>query len=135
MHLIILYGHSGAGKSHRRTTDPELSRLEYVDLGDVVADTKGGPLDTFEAMMGELGRRIEATTPPVVVEGHFLPASASRAWMESWILERGHTAEWIECKASLQQHVTRLVSDFQAGKPRSRERIKQFKRDIRRYGI
>jgi len=133
---IILWGHSGAGKTHARTTTSSLKGVPCVDLGDVVADIKGTDKGTFDGMMIELASRIVACeSDEVLIEGHFLPGSESRKWMEQWIKSNGHVSEWVEMSADLGIRVGRLVQDVVNGRPRARERLKHLKRDLYRYGM
>ena len=137
MRIIALYGPSGAGKTHERTADKELSALPCVDLGDVVIDLKKRPrLDTFDNMMKMFIRRIVACGAPVVlVEGHFLPRSASRKAFLRWAQRAGHTVEWREVTAPIDVRRERLQKCIDADVPYAVQRLRHLERDRRRYGV
>lgn len=133
---IVLYGHSGGGKTYERMTNPELQKLPYVDLFDVVLDMKKIQQNTFGSMMSEFGRRIKCiAADTIVLEGHFFPGSPSRAWLREWAVVNGYTLEWRKMGTNIRIHFNRLMHDIRSGKLGAGGRMQQFKRDLRRYGI
>jgi len=76
--VIVLCGVGGSGKTHARKNHPELKDLPQFDIADVYRDL--GTSDWFSATMGlaELAKNALKRSDVVVLEGYFLPETASR---------------------------------------------------------
>jgi len=74
----ILSGVSGTGKTHTRTTDPELKDLPHLDIAEVYREFP--EFDWSEALgcLLKRARKMLQEHDTIVIEGHFLPGSTTR---------------------------------------------------------
>ena len=75
--VTILCGVSGSGKTHRRTTDPDLKHLPCVDIADVYREYPVFDSLTATAVVCKRARVLLRKTDHVVIEGYFLPGTPS----------------------------------------------------------
>jgi hypothetical protein len=81
--FICLSGLSGVGKSFRRTTDPKLKDLPYVDVADIYRSNPGiQAKDAFSMLINEAFGYITDGAETVVLEAYFKPASFQRRTLE-----------------------------------------------------
>jgi hypothetical protein len=103
MKLILLCGPSGAGKTHARTTEADLAKLPYVDMGELRGDFYDWRRDIAAAMDRLVA--LSTSEPVAALEGYFLPGSASRSCIERLCAERGWELEvrWFDAPLQLRR--------------------------------
>lgn len=111
--IIALSGISGAGKTHRRNTDPRLKNLPYVDIADVYAEFEGvNPGFAF----GEALRRVDGLLQiheAVIFEAAFMKGSRQRDTLYCFCRDRQFKLEYIEIKPPEKKILLqRILVDF-----------------------
>lgn len=113
--VTVLCGVSGAGKTHLRTTDPDLCRLPYVDIADVYKEYP--EFDSFVATSVAC-RRVCALLQQndhVVLEGYFLPGTPSRKMVNDEMLVTGADAEFILLTVTAAVAQQRILDQYNRG--------------------
>jgi predicted kinase len=128
---IILSGVSGTGKTHARLNDPELKTLPHLDIADVYREFP--ELDWHEALYALLkrARQVFKTHDIVVIEGYFLPRTASRRVLRDDLLVAGVQSEFHEYWAPSEVCQQRIADQFEGGEisaAECRRRIELLKR-------
>jgi len=100
--FICLCGVSGVGKSHRRTTDPALKDLPFVDIADIYRENPGiQPREAFGMLMNEAHALItQDGHQTVVLEAYFKKGSFQRQVIEYYA--DGVEIEYIELAAPVE---------------------------------
>ena len=80
--MTALSGYPGAGKTHRRTTDPKLKHLPQLDVADYYFSHPGiHSNDAFALLLSDLGYLLNRGQS-VVVETTLFVSSIQRTWLE-----------------------------------------------------
>jgi hypothetical protein len=133
--VTVICGHSGSGKTHKRTTNAELSKLPVVDMMDIVEKADSIKDDKFEFMMDLLAKGIKQHGCECVVEGHFFEGAPSTDWLKSWLSSNDIESNWIRISCDIGLCISRLMSDMSSGGRRPMDRIAALNRDVAKYGI
>ena len=133
--ITVICGHSGSGKTHKRTNDAGLSSLPFIDMMDIVEASDNVKCDKFEFMMNSLADQIVAVGPECVIEGHFFPNAPSTQWLDKWLSDNGYESKWIRMNCDIGVCISRLMSDMSSGGRRPMDRIAALQRDVAKYGI
>jgi len=114
--FIVLAGLSGVGKTYRRTTDPALKDLPYVDIADIYRDNPGGipPRDAFSMLINEAFGYINDGAEAVVLEAYFKPGSFQRKSLEYYAEGSSVQVEYIDLTASVALCKERILSQGKA---------------------
>ena len=107
--FIVLCGVSGVGKSYRRTTDPDLKDLPFVDIADIYRDNPGmQPRQAFSMMLNEAFGLINDGKETVVLEAYFKPKSYQREGLEYYCDSADIQIEYIELVAPVAECKKRI---------------------------
>jgi hypothetical protein len=114
--FIVLAGLSGVGKTYRRTTDPALKDLPYVDIADIYRDNPGGipPRDAFSMLINEAFGYINDGAEAVVLEAYFKPGSFQRKSLEYYAEGSSVQVEYIDLTASVAVCKERILAQGKA---------------------
>lgn len=113
--VTVLCGVSGSGKTHRRTTDPDLQRLPYVDIADVYKDF---PEFDWSVATSVACRRVCVLLQQndhVVLEGYYLPNTPSRAIVINSMRVAGIDAEFILLTVTAAAAQQRILDQYNRG--------------------
>jgi hypothetical protein len=122
--IIVLSGVSGVGKTHRRTSDPTLKQLPFIDIADIYKEHPGiSKLTAFGRMMTSTEMLLRETDT-VVLEAAFLPGSRQRDWLTVWADFLNAEVEYIELTAPKEILLERVECDYRTGRklPTAHER-------------
>jgi predicted kinase len=112
--FIALCGVSGVGKTHRRTTDPALKNLPFVDIADIYRDNPGiQPRQAFSMLINKAFTMVRDGAETVVLEAYFKPGSFQRESLEYFCEADGVQIEYIELTASIEECKQRIQSQAQ----------------------
>jgi len=107
--FIVLAGVSGVGKSYRRTTDPALKDLPYVDIADIYRDNPGIlPRQAFSMMVTEAFAMINDGKETIVLEALFKKNGFQREGLEYYADAADIQIEYIDLTASVEECVQRI---------------------------
>jgi len=112
---IVLCGTSGSGKTHARTTDPELRDLPCVDIADAYRRDPGCDwLDAAFYVLKQV-RRLLRRHDVVVVEGYFLPGTTTRKMLVDDLKVTGAQAEFRWFWAPIEVCEQRISDQWERG--------------------
>lgn len=122
MKITCMAGVSGVGKTWKRTNDPILAALPFLDIADIYveleADDSGYVVADWNSAMIVLIDRIvehkQSGTKHLVVEGYFLPGTPSRKWLADACKVQGIDIEYQLLWAPLKVCAERLYDQFDA---------------------
>ena len=106
--IIILAGLSGIGKTYTRTHEEGLRDLPYVDMADLYT---AYPDKDWAAIMEQFFHDLEAELEEhdtVVVEGYFLPGSASWNWLIGFAKHKQLNVDYRRLMATYETCVNRV---------------------------
>ncbi|MGD0002838.1 MAG: hypothetical protein ABSE06_01270 [Anaerolineaceae bacterium] len=107
--FIVLCGVSGVGKSYKRTTDPALKDLPFVDIADIYRDNPGiKPRDAFSMLINEAFSMFQDGAYTVVLEAYFKRGSFQRDALEYFCQGDGVDIEYIELSAPVEECKKRI---------------------------
>lgn len=113
--VTVLCGVSGSGKTHRRTTDPDLKGLPYVDIADVYKEFPEFDSFVATAVVCKRVRSLLQKTDHVVIEGYFLPGTPSRRKIANEMQVAGADAEFILLTVTAAAAQWRILSQYSRG--------------------
>lgn len=115
--VTVLCGVSGSGKTHFRTHSEKLSTLPVVDIADIYRQYPH--FDWYEALHTVISRveKLLRQNEHIVVEGYFLPGTASRTVLQRWLHRRGWgddrpDVEWVWFHVPLHTCIKRLEAQL-----------------------
>ena len=127
--LICLSGISGVGKTYRRTTDPKLKDLPYVDIADIYCDNPGIDAGQAFVMMYNEAMMLLEEHDTVVLEAWFRSGSRQRQFIEHYAPDN-YEVQYIELDAPVEVCVQRIVEQYETEKnaadPVSLERLSRY---------
>jgi len=110
--VLVLCGISGSGKTRRRTRDPLLRRLPFVDVRDIYKayEDQGDEADwetVVDDAIIEVQKLLE-THDRVVLEGYFLKRSSSRRMIRANFERDDSQVDFIDLEAPLAVCIKRI---------------------------
>jgi hypothetical protein len=112
--IIALSGISGVGKTYRRTTDPALKDLPFVDIADIYAEFPyGTPAQVFAEACYRLQGLLEGHDV-VVIEAALLPDSRQRPILAACARSMEARVEYVDIPTPPRAVLLdRILNDFQ----------------------
>lgn len=99
--IIALSGISGVGKTYRRTHDPKLVDLPYLDIADIYAQTPGISMPQALLDLVQTAGKLLEEHDTIILEAYFKPRSGQRRGLEWYFSDCGIEIEYIELEAPI----------------------------------
>lgn len=113
--VTILCGVSGSGKTHRRTTDPGLRDLPYVDIADVYREFPEFDSYVATAVVCKRALALLRQTWHIVIEGYFLPGTPSRQQLADEMRVAGVDTKFILLTVATATAQQRILDQYMGG--------------------
>jgi len=111
--IICLGGVSGVGKTYRRTTDPELKDLPYVDIADIYSDNLNLTANVAFALMIDKLIVLLEDHNTVVLEAGFFPEGSQRQHVDYIAQQNDAQVKYIELAAPVDVCIQRVRDAFE----------------------
>jgi predicted kinase len=110
--VYALSGRSGAGKTFRRRTDPDLKDLFCIDIADIYQEhPEADPHSAFSMMLEAMAETFEQGET-FVVEARFRKDNYQRQWLDHFAEYYGYTVVYIEIDTPIDVCIERVKEDY-----------------------